>query len=408
MITKITQPQKPSFYPANFLVMTTTSLLFSWAMAGLSAILIHYWLTGVSGILNDKILIFWIALIAVVTPMHLLAYWQVRRTDKSQITTFSLRFAHLLLGTFLFVVVGSNIIFMTLLLAFFLNALVGTGEFDKLWLAASLSLLQAITWFWYITTHFSAVRVNRPRPKYYVITVSTLGVLVMLLSAIFPLMAYRNVAHDFVKETDLVRINNSIADYTDTHDNLPAKLTDLKELNNETVRRLGDYQYTAKGETKFGIFGYELCATFTNSEGKDRDTGFGFDSHSAGKQCFTRTTISFNKLNQDLAQYAKSLQEDEAKLWTTIQNFLLGAKNTVDQEISGIEGFAGSQVKGLERNLEGLEGGTGQLQQEMERLESNLTGLGGNTAELAQDFAAVEKFFHDLGCLFGGCTTSQQ
>jgi len=50
-----------------------------------------------------------------------------------------------------------------------------------------------------------------------------------------------------------------------------------------------------------------------------------------------------------------------------------------------------------------------ELDQEMLRLENNLTGLGGslgglqgNTSQLAQDFAAVEKFLHDLGCVFGG------
>lgn len=405
MIILAKRPKKLVFYPASYLVMTVTSLLLLWAVTGLGAILIHYWLTGVSGILTDTILIFWLASLAIVTPMHLLAYWQVRHTDKSKITTFSLRFAHLLLGAFLFVVVANNIFFMTFLLATLLNALVGTGEFDKGWIAASLSLLQAIIWFRYTANHFAAVRVDKPQPKYYVIIVSALTAVLVALSAAFPLMAYRNVARDYLKENDLNQINRSVADYTDTHDTLPTKLSDLRGLNDETTQRLHDYQYTAKGGTKFGIFGYELCATFARSKDKGRDTGFGFNSHGAGRQCFTRTTLSFNKLNQDLTQYAKNVQDGEAKLRAAIQNFMLGAKNTVDQEISGIEAFTGSQVKNLERNLEGLEGGTDQLQQEMERLEGNLTGLGGNTAELAQDFAAVEKFFHDLGCLLGGCAT---
>lgn len=166
---------------------------------------------------------------------------------------------------------------------------------------------------------------------------------------------------------------------------------------------MNDYEYTSRGGTNFGIFGYTLCTDFARAKDKGRDTGFGFSSHSTGKQCFIRTTISFDKLNQDLAQDVKNVGDGAAKLQGALKSFLLGAKGMVDQEIAGVEGFASSQVKQLEGNLEGLEGGTTELQQEMQRLEGNLDGLQGNTGDLDQDLAAVQKFLHDLGCIFGGC-----
>lgn len=413
MTEELNNNVKPNFYPAGYLVMTVTGILFLWGVTGLGAILINYWLTGVSSILNDFILFFWVAALAVVVPMHVLAYRQIRSSDKTEITTFSIRFAHGLLGAFLFVIVASNIIMSAWLGALLLNAMLGTGEFDKHLWAAVLSLAQAIAWFAYASNHFGKIRTNQASPKFYIAAVSSLGIVVMVLSIAFPALAYRDVARDLVKENDLAQINRSIADYVDEHEALPKNIQQLKGLDTDVSKRLGNYQYADKGSTKFGIFGYELCATFDRSKDKGRDIGFGFFSHAAGKQCFARTTISFDKLNQGLAQYAKNVQNGTAKLQLAIQNFLLGTKQAVDQEVTGVENFAGGQVKQLEGNLEGLEGGTTELSQQMKQLESNLSGLSGNlgglqgdTGQLAQDFAAVEKFLHDLGCLFGGCSTS--
>lgn len=400
MFKKAKKAPRTIFYPASYLVMTVTSLLFLWAITGLGTMLIYYWLTGVSDLLNDTFIIYWIASLLVVTPMHLMAYWQVRHTDKANVTTFSLRFAHGLLGLYLLVVMATYIALVTWLIAVILNALVGTGEFDKHLLAAVLSLLQAIIIFKYAASHFVGVRSGQSQPKPYTATISIVTTAVIALSLVFPVMAYRDVARDFVKENDLWQISQSVGDYADTHDALPSKLTDLSNLSDETVKRLGDYQYTSQGETKFGILGYQLCATFARNNDKGHDTGFGFASHSSGNQCFVRTTISFTRLSQDIAKYAK---DDATKLQQAIQGFLAGAKRSIDQEIGGVETFASGQLKLLERDLEGLEGGTTQLQQEMNRLEGNLGGLEGDTGELAQDFAAVEKFLHDLGCLFGGC-----
>lgn len=406
MIHSVDTSQKPVFYPALYLVTTVTGLLLLWGITGLSSILIHYWLTGVSSILNDFILFFWAASLAVVVPMHLLAYWQLRHVDKSRLTTFSVRFGNGFLGAFLFVVVASNILLTAWLGALLLNAWLGNGDFDKHLLAAVLSLLQTIAWFRYASTHFAKVRTDGSRPKYYVIAVTALSALVLVLSIVFPAMAYREVARDLVKENDLSQLSQSVADYVDQHDVLPSDLTQLKGLNEEMAHRIGNYQYVSRGDTKFGIFAYELCATFDRSKDKGHDTGFGFGSHSAGRQCFTRTTLSFEKLSQDLAAYTQNVENGGAKLQAAIQSFLLGSKKVVDQEIAGVEGFAGTQVKQLEGNLEGLEGGTTTLDQEMIRLQGNLGGLQGDTGQLAQDFAAVEKFLHDLGCIFGGCNTN--
>lgn len=391
---------KTAFYPASYLVMTVTSLLLLAAASGLGAMLISYWFNGTSSFLNDVFVLYWIASLAVVTPIHLLAYWQVRQTDKSNVTIFSLRFSHGLLGVYLFITVGSVITFATWLLALWLNALLGTGGVDKHLAVASLSLAQAIAWSAYATRHFLRARTDQSSPRYYITAVGVLSAVIIGLGIVFPALAYRDVAHDLVKENDLIQLRQGINEYVDTHETLPANLHDVSGLSDETTKRLGDYQYITKGETKFGIFGYELCATFAKSTGSGQNLPFGFGLHGAGRQCFARTTISFDKLNQDLAQYAKT---DTIRLQQAIVNFLLGAKTAIDQEVGSVEMFASGQVKQLENHLEGLEGGTTELQQEMGRLEGNLTSLGGDTGQLAQDFAAVEQFLHDLGCLFGGC-----
>ena len=397
---------RTNFYPASYLVMVVTSLLLVGAAAGLGAVLIDYWLNGVSSILNDMMIFYWTASLVVVAPIHLLSYLQVRRTDRASVTTFSLRFAHGLLGMYLFITVGSIISLSTWLLALWMNAWLGTGDIDKHLLSATLSLLQAIAWFAYATWHFMRSRTNQSRPKYYILTVGILASVLLILTLVFPAMAYRDKARDFVKENDLSQINQAIGDYVDWHNTLPSKLSDLGGLSEHTSHRLNNYSYTSRGGTEFGIYGYTLCATFVMSSDKGRDVGFGFWSHGAGEQCFTRTTISFDKLNQDLANRIKGINAGAVKLQAAIQSFLWGAKQTVDQEIAGVESFASGQVKQLEANLEGLEGGTTELQQEMKRLESNMDGLKGDTGELANDFAAVQKFLHDLECIFGGCEAS--
>lgn len=402
---------KTIFYPASYLVMTVTSLLLLVAVIGLGATLIDYWLNGVSSLLHDMFILYWIGSLAVVAPIHLLAYRQVRNTDLNQVTTFSLRFAHGLLGGYLFITVGTIISSSTWLIAIWLNTFLGTGEVDRRLLASSLSLLYAITMLAYVTWHFMRSRANQSRPKYYMIVISILAIIVLTLSIVFPATAYRDVARDFVKETELGQINQAIGEYVDTHNSLPTELNKVSGLSDGVTRHIANYQYTAQGGTKFGIFGYTLCASFARSNDKGHDTGFNFSSHSAGKQCFVRTSISFTKLNQDLSRYIKN---DVTTFQAGVRNFLLAAKTTVDQEVSGIEKFAGSEVSGvegfaggeikqLETNLEGVGGGMTELQKEMERLEGNLTGLQGNTGDLAKDFAEVEAFLHDLGCIFGGC-----
>jgi len=394
---------KTTFYPATYLVTILTSLLFLIAVTGLGAMLIYYWINGVSDILNDTTILYWIASLVVVTPLHTLSYWSIRHTDKSQVTTFSLRIAHGLLATYLLITVGCVILFSTWLLAMLLNSFLGTGDTDKNLLAGSLALLQTIGWLAYASGHFLRSRAEQSRPKYYIITTSVLSIALLVLSIAFPVTAYRDVANDFKRENDLDQINRTIGDYVDSNSKLPTKISELKNLDDTITKRLNNYEYTAKGETNFGIFGYTLCTDFARSKDKGRDAGLGFASHSTGKQCFARTTISFAKLNEDIAQYAKNVDNGATKLKVALQSFLIGAKNAVDQEVTSVESFAGSQVKHLETNLEGLDGGMTDLEKEMLRLEGNLSSLQGNTGDLAQDMAAVEKFLHDLGCIFGGC-----
>lgn len=379
---KLTSPQKPNFYPASYLIMTVTSLLALIATTGLTAILVHYWINGVSDLLNDMLIFYWTASLAIVIPMHMLAYWHIRRTDKTQITTFSLRIAHGLLAVYSFITVASMIILGTWVLAIWANALLGTGSIDRHLAAATISLVLTIAWLFYVTRHLLRSRANESRPKYYAITTIVVSVVVLALSLAFPAMAYRDVARDFVRQDDLGQINGAIVNYVDEKDQLPGSLNDLMGLNDDTKQRLGDYEYSQQGTTKLGIYGFSLCATFARSNGVGHDDGLGFASHGAGKQCFARMAISLTILDRDIAHYFQDLSVEEKQLQTAIQNFIIGAKQSVDNEVTSIESFAAGQLKGLENDLEGLEA---------------------NTGDLVQDLAAVQKFLHDLGCLFGGC-----
>jgi len=402
---EVNKPKAVPFFPAAYLIMTLTSLAALVAVSWLGASLIDYWLQGTKGILADLSLIYWLAALVVVLPVHFWSYNIVRRTDRSKITSFSLRVAHGLLGMYLLATVGTAIALGAWLLAVWLNVAVGTGDVDtQLWVT-TVSLLQAIGWSLYATVHYVRVRNDQSKPKYYFMTMGGLSTILLVLCLVFPIPAYRDVARDFVKETDLWKLQQAIGEYVDEHGNLPTKLQDLSDHDKASVKHLGDYQYQVKGATHLGLFSYELCATFAKSKGEGRDTGFGYASHSAGKQCFARVTISGQKLEQGLMEYVQNIENGAVKLQQIIRNFLAGAKQTVDQEIENVESFASGQVEQLETHLEGLEGGTVELQKEMQRLETNLGALEGNTGSLNQDFDDVEKFFHDLLCSIGLCAT---
>lgn len=397
------KPRKQIFYPASYLVLTVTSLLFLGSVAGLGAITIHYWLLGTSDLLTDWLIFYWIAVLVVVAPLHFLAYRDIRRTDKAQITPFSLRVAHGILGVYLFAAIASYIFLAAWLIGLWLNAWLGTATFDKGLVATSMALIAAIIWFWFTAKHFLRFRTGTGRTKLYAVMTSVFGIAILILALVFPAWAYRDAARDEVKSNDLWQIQQSIGSYVDEHDQLPAHLGQLHGLPSDTSDRINRYDYSPRGDSGFGVFAYTICADFARSAGQGSDTGFGYDSHGSGKQCFVRTTLSFNKLNQDIHRYVQNVENGAAKLQVALRHFLLGAKQAVDQEVTGVENFAGNEVAGLETHLEGLEGGTTELQQEMERLEGNMTGLTGDTGDLAKDFDALEKFLHDLGCLFGGC-----
>jgi hypothetical protein len=395
--------RKQIFYPASYLVMTLTSLLFLGAVSGLAAITIHYWFLGTSNLINDWLIFYWIAIIVVIAPLHFLAYRQVIKADKQQITAFSLRVTHGLLGVYLVTAIASYILLAVWLIGLWLNTALGTGTFDKALIATSLSLAVAVAWYWLTAKHFLYFRSGTARPKLYLTISGVLGAAVLVLSLVFPAWAYRDVAHDAVKSNDLWQIQQSVGSYVDEHGKLPDHLNQLQGLPDDTNSRVDNYDYTPRGDGGFGIFAYSICADFARSAGQGSDAGFGYDSHASGKQCFIRSTISFDQLNQDLHRYVQNVENGAARLQVALKQFLLGAKQAVDQEVSGVENFAGNEVAGLETHLEGLEGGTTELQQEMQRLESNMGGLTGDTGDLAKDMDALEKFFHDLGCLFGGC-----
>jgi type II secretory pathway pseudopilin PulG len=379
----------PPFFPASYLLMTVTSLFLLAALGGLGAILIDYWFNGTSGILAEFNMIYLLASLIVVLPVHLWAYLQVRRTDRSQVTTFSLRVAHALLGLYLFAVIASAIVLGTWLVAGWLNVWLGAGSVTTHLVASTLALAQAIAWLVYAVMHFTRVRADAARARYYVATVGVVSLALIMLSLVFPVPAYREVARDLTKANDLSDIQHAIDGYVDANGKLPPSLDGLEgTLSQETMNRLGDYTYESHGGTNLGIYGYSLCATFAKSSGEARDTGFGFASHGSGQQCFARTSISGEQLREGLNHYVRDVENGASKLQTALAGFMQ---------------TAGKDVTQLESHLEGLEGGTQALQREMQRLEGDLTGLQTNTGDLNQDFQAIEKFFHDLGCLFSGC-----
>lgn len=400
-MTQRTTKSSKGFYPASYLIMTVTSLGVLGAISGLAAITISYWLNGVSGTATGLILMYLIASLVVALPLHLLGYWQVRRTDLSRVTAFSVHVANALLGLYLFTVVATAILLGTWLVASWLNVWLGAGAVTNHLIATSLGLALAIALAVYAVVHFTRVRNGQARTRYYMIAISVLSVAALVLSTLFPAMAYQGVLRDAQKESDLNSLQWAISGYVDAEQKLPASLTDLKNLDKDLYGRLSGYHYTSHGETHFGIFGYGLCADFSRSKGQGRDTGLGFDSHGAGNQCFTRIAISGKKMQQDFDNYVKNVEDRAAKLQAGISEFLKSTLTSVRQQLTGIEQYATGQVSQLEAHLEGVEGGMTQLQQEMERLQGNLAGLDGNTGELAQDFAEVEQFLHDLSCLFG-------
>lgn len=381
--------QIPRFYPAEYAAMLITSMAMLFAGSVLASMLVNYWLNATPSVWADISILNILAVLIIVLPIHLILYIRVRRMDRAGLTLFAQRVTNAFLALYLFVTAATVIALTIWLLALWLNTYLGAGSVSTPLYIATWSLIVAIGFFKYATWHFLRTRTDMSRALPYVLVTSIVGLGLIVLGFAYPVPAYRDAARDFVKENDLAHIQRAVGSYADTHEQLPANLEQLEGLDDETKRRLDEYRYTPHGDTVLGIFGYQLCANFA-TDGHD----FGFPAHGAGEQCEPFIAISGTKLAQGLADSVDGVEDGLAKLQQGIRQFLLGA----GREVSGIESSVGGQLGQLERYLEGVEGGSQALQQEMQRLEQDITSSAGISGQLEQEFAAAEKFIGDLLC----------
>lgn len=381
---------KGPFFPGIYLVMTVTSLALLTALSGLGATLINYWFSGTAGIFTDFNMIYWLASLVVVLPIHLLSYMAVRKTDRSSITTFSLRVSHALLGLYLFIVVAAGITLGTMLVQNWLNVWLGPAIVNKHLIGVSLGLLQAVAWMYYAAWHFIRVRSNSSKPIYYVAIILVASIGLSVLTVLYPAPAYRDIARDHAKERDLSKIQRSINEYVDGQGKLPANLSDLG-ITDKLSQNINVYTYTGHGGTSFGIYTYTICANFANSNDKSV-TATGFKAHGSGEQCFDRNSVSREQMQAAFKKDVQNVQDGETELQTRIATFLKNAK--VDS--AEAESYVNGQLSQLESYMESLDGGINQLQTEMDSLQGNLVSLDGDTAQLNQDFKSIAEFLQRL------------
>jgi hypothetical protein len=380
----------PKFYAAEYLLTLVTSLVVLVSGSALASMIIHRWMVGGTGLFADFTVLYLLAALIIALPIHLVLYMRMRHNGADGQSLFSLRVAGILLALYLLVTMAVVVGLAIWLLTLWFDAYLGTGNgADKQLWAATFSLLFAIATFKYSAWHFFRSRSLPTWQWLYAVVVGVVSIAVIVLGFIYPAQAYRNAAQDFVKEADLAHIQNEVGNYVNQNNALPENLSVVSGLSGEIRNPVSAYRYKTHGGTNFGIFGYEICATFATE--KD---GFGFAAHKSGEQCFARFAISPTGLERDLLNTVQNVENGAAKLSQSIANF-----------VGGVETNLGQQIGGLESYLESAESGTDQLRQEMQRLDTHLTGLTGNTAELDQDFEAVGQFIDGLLCaLDPNCT----
>lgn len=380
-----------SFYPLEYTLMLAASLLTAISATGLIVTLVGYWLDVPRDLLEAGVLLL-VAALVIALPAHLVLYWRVRRTDTSKLTALSVRWANAMLAVYVFVLAAAVLGFGVLLIVAWLNVPFGVGQVDKNLAALTISTLLAALWLKLSALYFLGVRAGRARDGLYTGVVLTTSLATLILAFAFPAREYRDAAIDIAKSNDLSQIDLAVNAYVDDHGELPAS---LQALGLQDLRfDADDYQYKAKGGTRLGIFGYELCADFAKSSQEEAELPVGFYNHEAGKQCFVRFAVSADKLRESLESYYKDVEDGARKLAQQIAVFLDQSGRAIEGLVGGVEG----QIRQLEQYLEGVEGGTEALQKEMQRLEDDIVGSAGVSEKLEQDFDAIEKFFHDLFC----------
>jgi hypothetical protein len=281
--------KKATFYPVEYIVMLSLGFSSLISLSLLGASLIGSWLGESLPFFADMGVIYIAASLVVTLSLHLALYWRVRHYDQP-VTQLSQRVVNGFLGFYLLLAISVEISLITGLLYLVFDALFGVRDRDTGYWVAILTLLQAIAWFKYFILHFLRVRAGVARARYYILTTGLLGLAIVLAALLLPGGAAKSAAHDRQAEQDLTTISSSISDYYQAENKLPASLSDLS-LSGSVAKRLGNYEYRAKSG---GL--YEICATFKNDAGAAygyQDFGFGFGSHSKGRQCFTRNASGY-------------------------------------------------------------------------------------------------------------------
>lgn len=299
--------QRATFYPAEYVLMLLTSLSILISFSLLSVAILGQWFDVDAGSWGHASTIYLIASLLVTVPVHLALYWRVRHTDHATLTSLSEHVANGALGIYLLFTVGTIISLTTMLVFGLLRAAMG-GEYEtKQLLVSSLTLIQAIGWFKYGTWHFMRLRKAHSRPKYYALTIALLTAALVILGLIFPGSVARAAARDAVKEKDLAVIEQSISDFVQKKNQLPAGLDELDSLDRTVAKRIDSYSYQPKGQ-QYDVYNYEICATFDRKAGSGRDSGFGYTSHSKGRQCFERTSGGYSQYYPTSESSGSSLQ----------------------------------------------------------------------------------------------------
>lgn len=279
------------FYPAEYVLMLLSSLGLLSSLSLLGGILVNYWLAQSTGGYAGTSVLYLVASLLVITPLHLALYWRVRHSDIKKVTDFSLRVAYGGLGFYMIVLVSAIVALDTWIVYVLLQWAFGLGG-DSRYVLTTLAVFgQALIWIKYSAWHFSLMREGLGRPKFYVIKAATAVAVIIILALIFPGSAGRAAARDEIKVNDLTAIAESIDIYVSDNGDLPGDLSDLDDLDSAVQRRLDNYEYEANdfsSEIGFGLE-YQLCATFDTKTGTASASAYTFYYHRKGRQCFDRT-----------------------------------------------------------------------------------------------------------------------
>jgi len=270
-----------------------------------------------------------LAATVVVVPLMMFFFQRVTAAEKTDAKLLKKTWRSIWLNTFLagifFWGLSAVVTLVTELVDGLLNVGLEAGG-EALWVSVVRQLFVILLLCYVGQFFYSSSKTKKAdESRRFLVAFSALAVLLLVMTAIWPLTDQRNSRVDDLIELDLSSISQLVDDYVLGESELPSELSDLS-LEEEVENRADKYNYEFKRLSASSFAAeYELCAVFktdTNNEESvvtpfeldlfDIASGTSpsypdfdqneFSMHAEGRDCFELQSTVYNPFFRDSAQ----------------------------------------------------------------------------------------------------------